>query len=260
MVIGRRFRYVFIEVPHTGSTAVATELCLHYGGDVLYHKHSNYPEYWALAGEDERRYCAFAGVRNPLDTVVTDYLRYHMNPNGQYTDPKMLEANGGWVSREHVEKFEMVKGGASFAEYFRRYHQKLYFNWYLASHRPFDLVLRNESLGADFEEALRRIGAPLVRPLPVKNKTTDKRDFASYYTPDVREQAVRVFGPFMKQWGYPFPEVWGDVKVPFASAAQYQAMDRAYRVISRVARFGPHDPRTREVRRLVPEWRSAARG
>lgn len=253
MILGRKHRYVFIEVPHTGSTAVATELCANYGGDVLYHKHSNYPEFYALAGAEERRYLSFAGVRNPLDTVVTDYLRYHMNPNGQFTDPKMREANGGWVSHEHVRKFEFVLGGADFAAYFEKYHQKLYFNWYLVAHRPFDLVLRNETLGEDFEKALAMMGVTPVRPLPVKNRTVAKRHFLSYYGPELRKQAVRVFGPFMNQWGYDFPAEWGDTTPPLESRLQYAATEAAYTTLTRFARIGPQDPRTRELRLFIRE-------
>ncbi len=36
---------------------------------------------------------------------------------------------------------------------------------------------------------------------------TDKkeRDYMSYYSPDTVAHAKRVFGPFMKEWGYELP-------------------------------------------------------
>ena len=257
MVVGRKHRYVFIEVPHTGSTAVATELCIHYGGDPLYHKHSNYPEFYGLACDDEKRYFAFAGVRNPLDTVVTDYLRYRMNPNGQYTDPKMLAENGGWVRAEHLTRFDFVVQGGDFVSYFKRFYSnaKTYFNWYLVAHRPFDFVLRNEHLGEDFEQALRMLGVTPVRPLPFSNRTTDKRDFLSYYTPEIQGEARRIFGPFMKRWGYAFPSAWGDGEAPLSSELSFRAMEAASKSLSRVMRLGPHDPRIQDMRQIVASLR-----
>lgn len=251
MVVGRRFRYVFIEVPHTGSTAVATELCESYGGDPLYHKHSNYAEFWHLASDDERRFFSFAGVRNPLDAIVTDYLRYRMNPNGQYTDPKMLAENGGWVRKEHLERFDFVIAGNDFSAYFERYYRsaKVHFNWYLAAHRPFDIVLRKEHLQEDFSRALAMMNVPEVRPIPVKNVTSERQsDFYAQYEPSVRPLAKRIFGPFMKQWGYEFPEAWGNEAPPRASTLAYEAMGFAARNASRVVRLGPHDPRILALR------------
>jgi hypothetical protein len=49
-----------------------------------------------------------------------------------------------------------------------------------------------------------------VRPLPSRNSTSGRsRDFSSYYTPAAIRRAKRVFGPFMKEWGYEFPAEWG---------------------------------------------------
>lgn len=254
MVVGRKHRYVFIEVPHTASTAVATELCVTYGGDPLYHKHSNYAEFYHLACEDERRYFALAGVRNPVDAVVTDYLRFRMNPNGQFTDPRMLAENGGWVRPMHLERFAYVNEGNDFASYFERFYRSatVYYNWYLAAHRPFDFVLRKENLQEDFKVALDKMGVPWQRPIPVKNATRDRSDdFYDQYTPAVRPLAVRIFGPFMQKWGYAFPESWGSREIPLTSRLAFEAMDRAAAAASRVVRLGPHDPRILAVRMAV---------
>jgi hypothetical protein len=48
--------------------------------------------------------------------------------------------------------------------------------------------------------------------LPVVNKTTGKEDYLKYYTPDIRERSIYIFGPFMQQWGYEFPKEWGNKK------------------------------------------------
>jgi hypothetical protein len=45
--------------------------------------------------------------------------------------------------------------------------------------------------------------------LPIRNKTKDKADWTTYYRdPSIRQHAIRVFGPFMREWGYRFPPEW----------------------------------------------------
>jgi hypothetical protein len=71
-------------------------------------------------------------------------------------------------------------------------------------------------------EALTLLGVKQKRPLPYVNKTRErKNDFLSYYTPDIIEQAKRVFGTFMKQWKYNFPPRWGDITMPWLSQIEF---------------------------------------
>jgi len=45
MIVSHRHRYLFIEIPLTGSWAIHRELREHYGGSPILHKHASYPEY-----------------------------------------------------------------------------------------------------------------------------------------------------------------------------------------------------------------------
>ena len=61
-----------------------------------------------------------------------------------------------------------------------------------------------------------------ARGLPVVNPTGNKRrDFWSYYTPEIREHARKVFGPYMAKWGYTFPPEWGDHPPDIFSRLQF---------------------------------------
>jgi hypothetical protein len=49
----------------------------------------------------------------------------------------------------------------------------------------------------------------LIRPLPLRNTTARKdRRFEDWYEVNLRPHAVRVFGPYMRRWGYEFPPDW----------------------------------------------------
>ena len=63
MVIGREHRYVFVEIPLTGSWAIHNELVENYGGQAILHKHATYEEFARQASADELAYFAFATVR-----------------------------------------------------------------------------------------------------------------------------------------------------------------------------------------------------
>ena len=59
MIISHRHRYVFVELPRTGSSAVRRELRELYDGVPILHKHSTYDEFRRQASEDERGYFVF---------------------------------------------------------------------------------------------------------------------------------------------------------------------------------------------------------
>ena len=45
MIISDKNRYVFVEIPHTGSHSIAAELVAHYGGVRIMRKHANLTQF-----------------------------------------------------------------------------------------------------------------------------------------------------------------------------------------------------------------------
>lgn len=225
MIISHKHKYLFVELPHTGSTAVSRELCENYDGIPILHKHAFYDEFLHVASSEEETYFVFSGIRSPLDEAVSVYFKYKTNHKENYTKPERLKKNGGHVTNADLRRFSFIKNNdADFPSYFRRFHTYPYDNLSRLSHKEFDFVMRFENLQDDFAQALGLIGIEPKRPLPVANKTGGKsRDFISYYTPEIREQARRVFGPFMRRWGYDFPSEWGDNSVPWSSQMLFHA-------------------------------------
>ena len=145
MVISHKYRYVFIEVPLTASWAIRNELCMHYGGEPILHKHATYIEFERIASEEENGYFKFATVRNPLDVVVSQYFKYKTNHKEAYTDSRSLEA--GLVEQSDLEKFRFVQDrNNSFSDYVQRYH-----------HLPFDSLI---DLSADHLDYLEIADCP----------------------------------------------------------------------------------------------------
>lgn len=249
MIVSHQHRYVFVELPRTGSTAVEKELIASYGGTRILKKHSTHADFLAQASEDQRDYFAFSSLRNPMDDAVSRYHKIKTDHNNRYSDPirrKYRVGNRGSAAFEEtglsakgekperrapIELLEnrhhtwITRNEADFATYFLRFYHLPHDTWARLSHADLDFLIRFESLEDDFGEALRQIGLEKIRPLPVKNKTREKStDFSIYYTPQTIPRALRVFGPYMQRWGYDFPPEWGDQHVPASARVLFDTL------------------------------------
>ena len=236
MIISHRYKYVFVELPHTGSTAISAELRELYDGSKILRKHARYSEFLRTASSTEREYFAFSCIRHPLDVAVSVYFRYKTDHLGRYSEPR------GSVTRSDVELFRFIqRTGADFSTYLRHAYGRPipYDNFSREAHRDLDFVLRFESLADDFSKVLTLIGIEPRRPLPVANSTSERSsDFASYYAPEVVALAKWVFGPFMERWGYEFPPGWGSPRAPFTARVAFHVVGALRRALATLPR-GP---------------------
>lgn len=219
VIVSHTHRYVFVEVPHTGSTAISEELRENYGGEPVLRKHATYRDFLRTATPQQRTYFAFAAVRNPLDLAVSRY--YKMK-----TKARPILGNADWVAKHGsvVQKMDfrvdrwIERTNADFERFLLRWYYLPFDSWSSLDQKRYNIVLRFESLGADFAAALQMLGIEPVRPLPVANVTPGRdRNYLAYYTPKAVRRAIWVFGPYMEQWSYRFPAEWGDVHPPLWS-------------------------------------------
>jgi hypothetical protein len=222
VIISDRLRYVFIEQPHTASTAVREELCELYGGSPILHRHATWPEFLAVATAAQKKYFVFSGLRNPLDEAISVFFKYKTDHKGRFT---RTGSNPRAPSQRRQEAFEFVNDGSGdFAAYLARYHRLPFDNDTLIHHRRMGFVIRYEHLQEDFARVLEKLGIEQVRPLPVINRTDRKQHYLTYYTPEAQERARHAFGPFMKKWGYPLPPEWGPAGVPRSAELKFRAL------------------------------------
>jgi hypothetical protein len=224
MVISHKYKYLFIELPRTGSTAISAELRANYDGSLILYKHATYLDFLKRARPEEKKYFVFSGIRNPLDDAVSAYLKYKTNHHQRFTNPTRLARNKSIIGYLDNHVFNYIKKTeAGFPTYLRQFYKIPYSNWSSLSHKQFDFIIRFENLAEDFATLLNRIGIEPVRALPSRNNTSTKnKDYLSYYTPDTIPHAKRIFGPFMQEWGYNFPPEWGDNTIPWWNEAEYK--------------------------------------
>ena len=223
MVLSDKNKYLFIELYFTGSTAISSELCTYYDGSKIINKHSRYHEFLKIATQEQKDYFVFSCIRNPMDTVVSGFMKFKTDHHGKYSDPKHWRRNGGTITDKNLELYNKIKD-LSFEEYFQKFHKLPYDNWSNAAHKKFNYLIRFENMQEDFKKVLDMLGLEQVREIPLKNKTAEKKKFIEYYTPEIREQATFVFGPYMKKWGYTFPESWHVKNVNLVSAGLFTVL------------------------------------
>jgi hypothetical protein len=226
MIISDEHRYVFVAVPQTGSTAITKELCENYGGQPILQKHTTLNEFLAQATPEQRRYFRFAGLRHPLDDAVSTYFKFKTNHYGVYTNPDVFVENGGWVTSEQRSQFHFINDAhVDFPAYFERFHCGRVFSGRQGHElREVDFVIRFEQLVHDFAEAIRLLGLPVVRPLPVYNETSDRdRSFLDYYPHELLVRAQDIYGPFLLRHGYDLPAPGH--RPSLLSRAEFQALE-----------------------------------
>lgn len=230
MIISHRHRYVFIELPRTGSSTINQELRKNYDGQWLLGKHSTYHDFLRVASPDERSYFAFSGIRNPLDVTVSRYAQVLTDARERFSNEDKRRKRTSLPEKVENRVYDWVhRNNADFEAFLLHWYWLPYDTWSSMDHHKLDFVIRFEWLDGDFAEALRLIGLQPVRELPARNVTSGRsRDLDDYYTPAARRRAAWVFGPYMQEWGYAFPDSWGDVSVPAWSEAALRLL-RLYR-------------------------------
>jgi hypothetical protein len=223
MIISHKYKYLFIGLPFSASSAISKELHLKYSGEPFLRKHSLYYEFKKVAKKQEKDYFVFAVLRNPMDIVMTAYEKMKANVKGNFTNPHLFTENGGHITRTQREKFDYIhEKKATFQQYFKRFFHKPYDNTASLTLDDCDYVIRYENFDHDYLLALKKAGILNPRILPVANKTAGKRqEISEYYTHEIKEEAISVFGPFLEKYKYSFPESWGVVRVSKISKIKF---------------------------------------
>ena len=153
-----------------------------------------------------------------MDMVVSGYLKVKNDPYERFK-------NEGSSDHKKAKIHKKINTeNLSFSNILKRIRKLPYDNWSSLSHSTFDYIIKFESIQNDFSEVLKNLNIPQKRPLPVRNKTKEKEHFLNYYTPEIREKAIFIFGPFMKKWGYSFPAEWNVKKVSWLSESLFNAL------------------------------------
>jgi len=235
MIISHKYKFLFIGLPFSASSAITKELHANYEGKPYLRKHSLYHEFKKVATKDEQKYFVFAVLRNPMEIAITVYEKMKANAKGNFTNPELFKENGGHITKNHRLRFNFIKdNNASFQEYFLKFHNKPYDNLSSITLDNCDFVIKYENIAKDYMLALKKAGIGNPYPLPVANKTVGKKgSMSDYYNEEIKKQAIYVFGPFLTKYNYSFPENWGEINIPLLSTFKFKIMGILRRINER---------------------------
>lgn len=178
MIIGEG--WVFIQNQESASSQMGLELVHLYGGISIFEKHDRLE----VLGDPGR--FSFCFKRNPLDKLVTRYLRQKYPPEANFTPIYKDIAQG------------------SFTDFCLAYYK---LNAPRETVNNCDFIGRYENIQEDFTKALTLAGLKQKRPLPWNDRTANKRPFLEYYTEATIEPTMRHYHN-MAELGYEFPKEW----------------------------------------------------
>lgn len=230
MIISTKYKYLFIELPRTGTTSIHHELIKNYDGEEILSKHSTYRDFVKMDKYNEYDYFIFSCIRNPLERTVSFYSKIK---NGYY-DYKL---NKKWYNRTIYENLYLlnilkyVKGSnCSYSDFLKKFYKVPYTDWSCLDHKNFDYIIRFENFNNNFLKFLKKIGVKPKRNLPVLNRTREKKNYLNYYTPQIYNHAINIFGPFMKEWDYTLPTEWGKFDVPIIFLLAYRFLKQIKKI------------------------------
>lgn len=228
MIISYKYKYLFVELPLTGTSAISRELCLHYKGVPILHKHATYKEFLDSKHNRNIKLFVFSSIRHPADEAVSQYFKHKNAKEG--SGPLALKnkkLSGRFFYNLRKKKVSFInEKNADFSTFFLKFYKVPYNNWACISHQQFDFILRFEGLENDFIKVLKLIGIEPIRPLPKHHKTPERRkSYSLYYSSKATTRAKKVFGPFLKEWEYCFPEEWGCTSINWFTQKEFELLN-----------------------------------
>lgn len=193
MIISEKFKYIFIGLPMTGSTAISRELIENYDGKSILYKHSNINNLKKqnITIED---YYIFTIYRDPIDMCFSQYNKIISNHKGSFD----LEL----VKSKTPKNFKLIKSvknkELSFLEYIKhkyRYHP--YDNNFSLNKNHCSLVIPFNDLSNGFDKFLKACKILKKRNLPIYNKTIKSHSDDKNKVELNLNLVSKVFGPFL---------------------------------------------------------------
>jgi hypothetical protein len=199
-----RYSLLFIMTPRTASTAIGGLLLTQFGGEYIpakdildsrgrisvQRKHttlSQLIQHGLLTVSESESLLKVAAVRNPFDSLVSEYLKKRFTYNPLLSDPS------SWVNRlpRYAEDMRYCQTHSFNAWIFRMCSKKIIKR--LLGDQPsmftdftggMDVVMRYESIEKDLGDVFKRAGILSKAEIPVVNRTAEKndRDYRSFYS------------------------------------------------------------------------------
>lgn len=173
MIVSWENKYIFVAIHHTASTVIEKELCNHYGGVKVRHKHS-LPVFLPSSVRDFR---LIGGVRNPVTDVVAQYNKYANDHLGIYSAQIEGRAEHTFMSDKAKSYFTRIQDGTlSLEKFLMEVGGIPQVPRVELNNTAYSYIYRMENMAEEFRNIITHCNLELVRDLPLGNPTAYQRD------------------------------------------------------------------------------------
>lgn len=241
MVISDKYKYVFVELPRTGTTAISKELVEQYDGEKILWKHAPLNKFLKQANKEQRSYFVFACIRNPVDRTFSLYNKIKNDHGNEFSILKhrrFLNLQAWYFYRQYLY---IKENNASFVDYLKRFYSLVpYDDWVSLDFSSFDSIIRFEYLNEDFKATLEKIGIKVTRDLPFTNITKKSSKLSGELSPGDSDLLNEIFGVYLEKMNLELPGGLGKPRVSKKMKVRYNifhAMKAFYWRFVKMAKF-----------------------
>jgi hypothetical protein len=199
VIVSHEHRFVYVQVPQTGSSAIGSWMIDHLDGVSVLRKHTTLPQARRLLGSSIDGYLVIASVRDSLDQFVSSYFK-------TLNRPPTGNGSGGWFGLRATSTARVrwaQSGNPTLDSYIDQFVRRPHAPVYTVSLRAADLVLRYEEIESASQYLAAALGTGELPPVPHLNPTDRKRsDLAELASPERFDRVVRFHRPYRHEWGY----------------------------------------------------------
>jgi len=222
MIISDKNKYLFVELPRTGTTAISKEFIANYDGENIYWKHAPLNKFLQNASAEQKSYFVFACMRNPVDRTFSLYnklLNDHGNEYSVLKKKRFTNLQAWYFYRQYSF---IKKNIAFFVEYLKRFYLVTpYDDWVSPDFSLFHKIIRFENLNEDFKNTLGAIGLELKRELPSVNTTRKMSSISKEFDNASINLLNRVFGVYLQKMGFQLPNGLSNLRITKAMLIKY---------------------------------------
>ena len=196
MIINHKYKYIFVGIPFSASSAISKYLINHYEGEFIYSKHTNIPTLISESKIDIDKYFVFGVYRSPIEILKSRYNKLRNNPQNRFSDKKFLRENGGFMRKKTQNLSKTIReNNMSFMDYLYLKFKYIPYNNEFTLNAPFlNYIIDFNDLENGLEFVLCNLGFKNYVKLKQLNKTNKRKDI-DYSVPNSFHS--KFFAPFI---------------------------------------------------------------
>lgn len=199
VIVSHEHRFVFVQVPQTGCTAIGAWMVEHLNGEKVLRKHTTLSEARRVLGSSIEGYPVIASVRDSIDQFVSSYYKVLTRPGSGAAPRSWYGLRSPKSRRDEWARSESPTIDAYIDRFVRRPHAPV---WALSLRRA-DLVLRYEQIDQVPGLVARLLAIDDLPPVPHVNETDrDRRGLQELASTTQYQKALRYHRPYRFEFGY----------------------------------------------------------